>query len=69
MVASQLGVDVTELAHIGDDWDDVEGANAAGATSIYLNRTGDNPGFRSDADHEVRDLNELVRLLERELRP
>ena len=69
MVASQLGVDVTEIAHIGDDWDHVEGANAAGATSIYLNRTGDNPGFRSDADHEVRDLNELVRLLERELRP
>ena len=69
MVASQLGVDVTELAHIGDDWDDVEGANAAGATSIYLNRTDDDPVFRSDADHEVRDLGELVRLLDRELRP
>ena len=69
MVASQLGVDVTELAHIGDDWDDVEGANAAGATSIYLNRTGGDPGFRSDADHEVRDLDELVGLLDGELRP
>ena len=68
MVASQLGVDVTELAHIGDDWDDIEGANAAGATSIYLNRTDDDPVFRSDADHEVRDLDELVRLLDGQLR-
>ena len=57
------------LAHIGDDWDDIEGANAAGATSIYLNRTGGDPGFRSDADHEVRDLDELVGLLDGELRP
>ncbi len=69
MIASQLGVAVTDLAHIGDDWDDIEGANAAGATSIYLNRIDDDPGFRADADHEVRDLNELVRLLEGELRP
>ena len=69
MVASKLGVDVTDLAHVGDDWDDIEGANAAGATSIYLNRTDDDPIFRSDADHEVRDLDELVRLLEGALRP
>lgn len=64
-VAYQLGVDVTQLAHTGDDWDDIEGANASGAVSIYLNRAQENPRFRADADHEVRDLFDLVTLLER----
>lgn len=62
-VARQLGVLTTEILHVGDDWDDVEGANAAGATSVFLNRTGAEPDFANDADHEVGDLHELEDLV------
>ncbi|MEM1333792.1 MAG: HAD family hydrolase [Actinomycetota bacterium] len=62
----QLGVDPAATAHVGDDWDDVEGANASGMRSVYLNRNGANPPFRACADHEIRSLTDLETLLESE---
>jgi len=63
-IADGLGVDLGSLLHVGDGRDDIEGANGVGATSVYLNRDGLDPSFRSKATHEVRDLVELERLLD-----
>lgn len=63
-IARKLGVELGEMVHVGDDWDDIEGANLAGAVSVYINRDGANPEFRGRAQYEVRDLIELEVLLE-----
>jgi putative hydrolase of the HAD superfamily len=64
MIASKLEVPLHKIVHIGDDKGDVCGANAAGAASVYLNRTGANPEFRSAAAHEAQDLNQLTSILD-----
>lgn len=63
LIASGLEVDVSSLIHVGDDWDDVDGANDAGAISVFMNRDSRDPEFRSRAAHEVRDLVGLEHLL------
>lgn len=66
ITAGQADCDVTELMHVGDSLDtDVAGANAAGATSVWLNRTGvpNNSGVKPD--HEVHSLTEVPALVER----
>jgi len=65
MVAAGLGVEPGCLVHVGDDWDDIVGANRVGATSVYINREGADPEFRGEADHEIRDLTDLEALLAR----
>lgn len=62
-LARQLDVEPSVIAHVGDDWDDIEGANASGMTSIYLNRESATPAFRADADHEIQSLTDLETLL------
>ncbi|MCH8222217.1 MAG: HAD family hydrolase [Chloroflexi bacterium] len=66
ITAEQAGCDVAELMHVGDSLDtDVSGANAAGATSVWLNRTGaHNDGDVAPA-HEIRSLTEVSPLLAR----
>lgn len=64
-VAHELGVELASIAHIGDDWDDIEGANAAGCVSIHIDREDERPSFSRDADHVVNDLNDLERVLAR----
>jgi len=66
ITAEQAGCEVGELMHIGDSLDtDVAGANAAGATSVWLNRS----GAPNDGDvvpaHEVRSLTEVPMLVGR----
>lgn len=69
IIAEQLGVTADQMVHIGDDWDDVAGANEFGATSVFINRVdpmatvGLRPVWASDADHEVADLVEFEQLL------
>lgn len=63
LMARELGVEPRAMVHVGDDWDDVQGANRVGAMSVYLNRDGTDPGFRSEADHEIQSLVDLERLL------
>ncbi len=63
IIASMLGVPTHKIMHIGDDEDDVLGANAAGAISVYLNRTGANPRFRTAAVHDAQDLDQLSSIL------
>ena len=62
-VADLLGVELRNIAHVGDDWDDIEGANNAGCLSILIDRENKQPEFARDADHVVSDLNELEALL------
>ena len=59
---SKLGVDKEAVCHVGDSLvSDVAGANAAGLTSIWLNRTG---AIRAEddpkPDFEIRSLSELL---------
>ncbi len=63
MLADLLGVELDSMAHIGDDWDDIEGANSAGCVSILIDRDNRRPDFAADADHVIADLDELERLL------
>lgn len=63
MLAELIGVDLDAIAHIGDDRDDVDGANRAGCISILIDRDGRQPGFAGDAQHVVADLDELESLL------
>ena len=63
-IADLLGVDVASLAHIGDEPADVQGAKAAGAVSVFMNRKNDDPEFGSSADYEVADMRQLESLLE-----
>ena len=65
VVADQLGVELSTVVHVGDDWDDIAGANAVGAISVFMNREYADPEFRGDARYEVSDLVELESLLER----
>lgn len=62
-LAQLLDVDLGSIAHIGDDWDDIEGANRSGCTSILIDRGNRQPDFASDADHVVADLHELESVL------
>ncbi len=62
-VAGLLGVELHHIAHVGDDWDDVEGANNAGCISILIDRENNQPEFGQDADHIISNLNELEALL------
>lgn len=64
-MATLLDVELSSLVHVGDDGDDVHGANEAGATSVWLNRSGEHTSLRAVADHEIRSLTELHPLLER----
>jgi len=55
------------ILHIGDDAEaDVEGARAAGCRTVWMNRNQVSwPGPWAPADHEVTDLDGLVRLVDR----
>lgn len=64
-VSHELGVELASIAHIGDDWDDIEGANGAGCVSIHIDRERKRPSFSRDADYVVDDLFDLERELAR----
>ena len=63
MMAHLLGVRLRSMAHIGDDWDDIDGANRAGCVSILIDREDRRPDFAVDADHVIADLDRLESLL------
>lgn len=66
ITAEQAGCHVTELMHVGDSLDtDVVGANAAGATSVWLNRTGAPNDSDAKPGYEIRSLTEVPALVER----
>jgi FMN hydrolase / 5-amino-6-(5-phospho-D-ribitylamino)uracil phosphatase len=59
--ATTLGVATTEMIHVGDDLDDVVGANGVGAVSVLLDR-GEvevDPDLREGAGFAIRTLAEL----------
>jgi putative hydrolase of the HAD superfamily len=60
-----LNVAPHEAVHVGDSLhDDVAGANAAGMTSVWLNRRGAVRGVEEpEPDHETRSLEELPRIV------
>lgn len=62
-VADGLGVAVEELWHVGDHADDIDGANAVGATSVHIDRTGEPAPHAERATHRITTLTELVTLL------
>jgi len=67
MALRELGVEPENVWHIGDDLTtDVAGANAAGLTAAWLNRSG-RPWSEGDpeVDHEIRSLTALPELLQR----
>jgi len=54
---AKAGCQTHELMHVGDSLDsDVAGANAAGAVSVWLNRTGAENSSRTRPDHEIQSL-------------
>ncbi|MDP6821857.1 MAG: HAD family hydrolase [Dehalococcoidia bacterium] len=58
------GYDLERSAHVGDSLvTDVDGANRAGAISIWLNQSGDADGRTNPADHTITSLSELPALL------
>ena len=64
IAARKAGCPLDELLHVGDSLqNDVAGANAAGAQSVWLNREGmvNDTGIRSD--HEIGSLSEMPRIL------
>ena len=64
ILAVELGVPTAELVHIGDHADDIDGANAVGATSILIDRTNSaQAGLKMRANHVVSDLTKLDKLL------
>ncbi len=62
-IATRLGAEPAQMIHVGDDWDDVEGANAAGMVSVYLNRDAADPPFRQHAAYEIANLHALELVL------
>lgn len=62
-LAQQLSIEPAEMLHVGDDHDDIAGANGVGAVSVYINRTGSRPPWANDADYEITDLVGLEQLL------
>ena len=63
-LAAELGIFTTEIAHVGDQENDIEGAHSVGAMSILIDRVdGATPDLKMRADHTVSDLTELERLI------
>lgn len=62
---SLAGAHPRELAHVGDDWDDIAGATAAGWAPVLINRAGKHLTYAADAIAEIRSLSQLPPLLER----
>ena len=66
ITAEQAGCDVTELMHVGDSLGtDVAGANAAGAVSVWLNRSGAPNDGEVVPAYEIRGLTEVPMLVGR----
>ncbi|MCP4964535.1 MAG: HAD family hydrolase [bacterium] len=68
-IARELDVDLSAMLHVGDDWDDIAGANASGVVSVFINRDGADPRFRRHANYEIRSLLDLESLVEQISRP
>ncbi len=64
MIADRLGVPIGSIAHVGDDADDIDGANRVGAVSILISRDGRRPSTESPPDHVISDLRQLEEVLE-----
>ncbi len=64
-MAGLLGAELGCLVHVGDDADDVLGANEAGATSVWINRSAGPSPLPADAHHEIRSLAKLEAVLVR----
>lgn len=58
MIASEFGIDPSEIAFVGDESKDIVCAHNAGTKAVLINRTGEKKDFGQDI--EIRDLNELV---------
>jgi FMN hydrolase / 5-amino-6-(5-phospho-D-ribitylamino)uracil phosphatase len=65
LVAEQLGIATTEMLHVGDDLDDVIGANGVGAVSVLIDRgeTEIDPDLREGAGFAIKALTELPAVL------
>lgn len=61
MIASEFGIDPSEIAFVGDESKDIVCAHNAGTKAVLINRTGEKKDFGQDI--EIRDLNELVAYL------
>jgi len=58
------GIDPSELAHVGDEpATDLEGARVAEVAGIWMNRPGDSDNHEIPFHAEVRDMNQLLKLL------
>lgn len=64
-VLAELGIPVDRVAHVGDSaYADVGGANAAGITSIWVNRTGKpRADHLPKPDHEIAALAEVLQIV------
>lgn len=62
-IAAELDVPVEELWHVGDHADDIDGANAVGATSVHIDRTGEPAPHAERANHQITTLADLPPLL------
>jgi HAD superfamily hydrolase (TIGR01509 family) len=60
---AEAGCDTAELMHIGDSLEaDVAGANAVGATSVWLNRAGKQNATGITPGYEIRSLRQTIPL-------
>jgi FMN phosphatase YigB (HAD superfamily) len=60
-----LGVDPAKTWYVGDQlFDDVLGGYRAGATTVWINRNGDEIDREPEPDIEITDLRELSTVLE-----
>lgn len=62
-IADILAVPIRDVLHLGDGEDDIIGANAVGATSVFVNRSGKPSAFAKAAAFEITSFSELPRLL------
>lgn len=67
-VLAEVGAEPAHMLHVGDDpLSDIQGAHNAGVASIWINREGRRWADEvARARHEIRDLHELLKLLEAE---
>ncbi|MES9963871.1 MAG: HAD family hydrolase [Candidatus Sedimenticola sp. 20ELBAFRAG] len=65
IACKRSGVSSREMVHVGDEpATDIEGARRAGIRAIWMNRTGVNWQHTAQPDAEVKDMSELLELID-----
>ncbi|MEM7094616.1 MAG: HAD family hydrolase [Actinomycetota bacterium] len=63
LISERLGAAPSALLHVGDDADDIDGANGVGAVSVLIERDGPRLDLRGRADHVISTLDDLKAII------